>query len=1128
MKRKKSILSLVLVIMVLCSVFIGLIGCRKSNDTEKKFSSVDDFSAAAIGDSTTSVLGKRFKEKHKDVTINYYDDHASMCVALKKGDIQAAILDEPVAKNIAASYSDFAILPEKINTDTYGILFSDGNDMREPFNECIKKYSEDGTLDALYKKWIVGKAEDKVIDYDSYAVSEPSARTLRIGYDIAGFEPMAYTGENKQPLGYEVELLYMIAHDLNIKLEISTVSSASVFAAVETGKVDGVVGSISITDEREEKFDFTNPDYYGGTVFLCRKDMVDVQDDPNLNDSSITIAIQASTTTAHDAQEKYPNAKFIYVNNDTDGIMQVTSGKANAYAIDFNYFEARRQTGKDDIRIHSDDVIGAGGDIAVAISRKSAMKDAADELNSFIESAKADGTIDDMLQRWTVKNDYTLPEIKEPSDPERTFIIGTSALAEPYTFMQGDKLTGFEVELAQRFGAYCNAKIEFAVYDWAGLDAACASGKVDFVFSNYYVTPEKQEQMDFSVPYLSVKTVMAVANNQQVVSGESFISKIAASFEKTFIRENRWKLILSGIGVTLEITLLAALFGTILGFLLFMLCESKKAFRKIINVISNIIQNIPMVVVLMIIYFVVFGSVDISPVAAGVIAFSLVFGLSVLSVLSAGVKAINYGQYESAEALGLNRTQIYTKILIPQIVRLQLPIYKGELVGLLKSTAIVGYISVMDLTKAGDIIRSRTFEAFFPLIASAFIYYLLANLIIFLANRINVTIDPDRHSGRLPKGISDKSFTPVKSNGNTSADEKELIVLKGLTKSFDNVTPLDNISASVRSGDIISIIGPSGTGKSTLLRLMNRLETPTSGSIEVFGEDICSDKTDLQKIRMKLGMVFQNYSLFDHLNVIENLMLAPMLLKNVSAEEAYADGMTLLKSVGMAERALQMPSQLSGGQRQRVAIARTMAMHPDVILFDEPTSALDPKNIGEVLSVIRRFRNDTTMLIVTHELQFAKDVANRIWYMDKGGIYEDGTPEQIFDNPIHNRTRAFVNKMNVLPCKLDANGFDEIEAEEEIRQFCNKHYFSHEKEESILNLFRTVMQEKIVKLVPKDDSVITFLIEYSENPLKTEIKFFWNGEKCDNNPLAETPYEKVLDSRLSYEDGQNSLIISLP
>ena len=1127
MKNKKTVLSFVLVFMVLGSMFTALTGCQKNNDSEKKFSSVDDFSTAAIGDSTASVLGKMFKEEHKDVTVKYYDDHASMCAALKKGDIQAAILDEPVAKNIAASYSDFDVFPEKVYEDKYGILFSDGNAMREPFNECIEKYAEDGTLDALYEKWIVGKQEDKVIDRDSYAVSDPSAKTVRIAYDIAGFEPMAYTGENKQPLGYEIELIYMIARELNINLEVLTVSSASLFASVETGKVDAVVGSISITDEREEKFDFTVPEYYGGTVLLCRKDMIGVQTDPDLNDKSITIAIQSATTTAFDAQEKYPDAKFIYVNSDTDGIMQVTSGKANAYAIDLNYFEARKQTGKNDIRLHGDNVIGKGGDIAVAISRKSEMRSAADELNAFIESAKKDGTIDDMLQRWTVKNDYTIPEIKAPTNPERTFIIGTSALAEPYTFMQGDNLTGFEVELAKRFGAYCNAKIEFAVYDWAGLDAACASGKVDFVFSNYYVTPEKQEQMDFSTPYLSVKTVMAVANNKQAAAEESFMSKIAASFEKTFIRENRWQLILSGIGVTLEITLLAALFGTVLGFLLFMLCESKKVFRKIIGVFSNIIQNIPMVVVLMIIYFVVFGSVDISPVIAGIVAFSLVFGLSVLGILSAGVKAINQGQYESAQALGLNKTQIYTKILIPQIVRLQLPIYKGELVGLLKSTAIVGYISVMDLTKVGDIIRSRTFEAFFPLIASAFIYYLLANLIILLANRINVTIDPDRHCGKLPKGIKDKSFTPVTANGSSTADGKELIVLKGLTKSFENTTPLNNISTAVRSGDVISIIGPSGTGKSTLLRLMNGLETPTAGSIEVFGEDICSGKADLQKIRMKLGMVFQNYSLFDHLNVIENLMLAPMILKNVSADEAYADGMTLLKAVGMAERALQMPSQLSGGQRQRVAIARTMAMHPDVILFDEPTSALDPKNIGEVLSVIRRFRNETTMLIVTHELQFAKNVANRIWYMDKGGIYEDGTPEQIFENPVHNRTRAFVNKMNVLPCKLDANGFDEIETEEEIRQFCNKHYFSHEKEESILTLFRAMVQDRIVKLVPQNDSVITFLIEYSEDPLLTEVKFFWNGKKCTDSILEGVPAEPIADKRLSYENGQNALTVSL-
>lgn len=1126
MITRKRVLSSILIALMLLSLCTALTGCKKSGEEGKHFSSIEDFDTAVIGDNSASVLGVSFNKEHPNSELKFYEDYASMCTALLKGDIDAVILDEPIARNIISTYNDIGIFPTKIVEDEYGILLADGSPLRQQFNACIEKYREDGTLDKLYEKWITGDKDGKVIDEAAYAVSD-SAQVVRVTYDPAGFEPMSYTGEGNAPAGYEIELLYTIAHELNLKLEFITMNAASMFSAVETGKADVIVSSISITEEREEKFDFTIPTYYGGTVFICRKDSIDINVDPDLNDPSIRIALQPTTTTGDEAAAKYPKAKFIYVNNDIDGIMQVTSGKADAYAIDLNYFEARKQTGKNDIRIHSDNVIGPGGDIAVGISRSSKMKKHTDELNEFIKTVKEDGTLDDMLQRWTVNGDYTMPEIKEPTNADKTFVIGTSGLAEPYTFMQGDEVTGFEVELIKRFGAYCNADVEIAVYDWAGLDAACAAGKVDFVFSNYYVTPEKQEKIDFSIPYLNVKTVMVVANTESIATKESFFTKIASSFEKTFIREGRWKLILSGIGVTLEITLLSALIGTIIGFVLFILCDRRKAYNKIINACSNIVQNIPALVVLMIIYFVVFGRVDISPVLAGVIAFSLVFALSVLGILTAGVKAINKAQSESAQALGLSKAQIYTKILIPQIIRLQLPIYKGELVGLLKSTAIVGYISVMDLTKVSDIIRSRTFEAFFPLIASAFIYYLLANLIIIIANRINIVIDPDRHAGRLPKGVTDKSYSAVNVSDNESQEKKELIILDNITKAYESSTPLQNVSATVYSGDIISIIGPSGTGKSTLLRMMNRLETPTSGSIYVFGEDVCNEKTNLNKIRMKLGMVFQNYSLFDHLNVIENLMLAPMLLKKVSADEAYADGMALLKSVGMAERALQMPSQLSGGQRQRVAIARAMAMHPDVILFDEPTSALDPKNIGEVLSVIRRFSKDITMLIVTHELQFAKNVANRVWYMDKNGIYEDGTPEQIFANPIHNRTKAFVNKMNVLPIKLDVNGFDEIETEEEIREFCNKHYFSREKEEAILTLFHSVIQDKIANLVSEDSSEITFLIEYSEDPQLTEVKFFWNGEKCTEDLLKDIKFEQIISSNLAYENGQNSLIISL-
>ena len=338
MNTKKRILSFVLVILLLCSLCAALTGCQKNTDGENKYSSIDDFGTAVIGDTTASVLGTLFKETHPDAEIKYFDDNAALCAALRKGDIEAAILDEPIAQNITASYSDFAIFPTKVSSDSYGLLFSDGNALREPFNKYIEMYREDGTLDALHEKWFSKDATIKLIDRESYAVSDPSAETLRVAYDAAGYEPMAYTGEDKLPIGYEIELIYTIAHELNIKLEFVTMNGPALFSALESGKADLAVGNISITDEREENFDFSVPDYYGGTVLLCRKDTIDVQSDPDLNDPSVTIAIQPSTTTGMEAQAKYPNAKYIYVNSDTDGIMQVTSGKADAYAIDRNYY----------------------------------------------------------------------------------------------------------------------------------------------------------------------------------------------------------------------------------------------------------------------------------------------------------------------------------------------------------------------------------------------------------------------------------------------------------------------------------------------------------------------------------------------------------------------------------------------------------------------------------------------------------------------------------------------------------------------------------------------------------------------------------------------------------------------
>ena len=239
-----------------------------------------------------------------------------------------------------------------------------------------------------------------------------------------------------------------------------------------------------------------------------------------------------------------------------------------------------------------------------------------------------------------------------------------------------------------------------------------------------------------------------------------------------------------------------------------------------------------------------------------------------------------------------------------------------------------------------------------------------------------------------------------------------MIKVENLHKKFNQLEVLKGIDVNVEKGEIIAIIGPSGSGKSTFLRCINRLEEPTDGKIFIDGENILYKKTDINKIREKVGMVFQHFNLFPHKTVMENIILAPMKLKGYSKEDAERKALELLKKVGLVEKKDTYPNKLSGGQKQRIAIARALAMEPEVMLFDEPTSALDPEMIKEVLDVmIDLAKEGMTMLIVTHEMGFAKNVASRILFMNDGIILEDEKPEEFFNNPKHSRTKEFLYKV---------------------------------------------------------------------------------------------------------------------
>lgn len=313
-----------------------------------------------------------------------------------------------------------------------------------------------------------------------------------------------------------------------------------------------------------------------------------------------------------------------------------------------------------------------------------------------------------------------------------------------------------------------------------------------------------------------------------------------------------------------------------------------------------------------------------------------------------------------------------------------------------------------------------------------------------------------------------------------------MISIKNLSKQFGEVVVLTDITTEIQKGEVISIIGPSGTGKSTFLRCLNLLDQPSGGQILIDGQDILAPTADVPALRRRMGMVFQSFNLFNHLTVLENLTIGPIKLLGQPAAVAAQAGIELLKMVGLAEKADSFPHELSGGQKQRVAIARCLSMRPEIILFDEPTSALDPTMVSEVLAVIRRLaREGMTMAIVTHEMDFARDVSTRVFYMDQGVIYEQGPPQQIFDDPQKARTRDFINKVRSLSCQVRSVDFDLYAIVGQIENFGEKHALP----ESTVQTLNLLTEELLALLVARPAPIdIALTIAYSEKSRNIELR----------------------------------------
>ena len=1013
---------------------LALTGCAREDDAITSLEQLSE-PGRTIGVAQGSEGDAAAEKTFPDAALNRYTSSVTGFLAVQQGKIDAFAYDETMLRfALANGLEGLTVLDETLGDVTeIGIGISRKSsipDLTERTNEFLAAMEEDGTMADMSSRWI-DQADETMPDI---SLPEDPEDTLVVG-TTGMVQPFSYYKDN-QVWGFDIEMATRLASWLGTGIEFRIYDFDGVIAAARTGVIDCIMTNLNITPERQEVIDFSTPIYTTETAMLVKAPEA-AEAAPAITELSQLnggrLGIMTGTTFDDLADQFFTDTQKSYYNAYTDMVEAIRQGKLDGFLMDEPTAAVlcARAGG-----VHYLPEMLTHENYAIAFPKTDEGAALRDELNDYLAQLRENGTLEEILDVWTGADE----SVKTLDDPEslpatngRTLEYATSGSLEPLSFMQNGQAMGYEVDIVTRFCKDRGYGLHVQIVDFAARLAGLQSSKYDLGSGGITVTEERSEQMHFTDADYSGGVVVVVAGGEDADSG-GFLAGLAESFEKTFIRENRWEMILSGLGVTTVIALFSALFGTVLGFILCMVRRSRyKIPSAIVAGFIRLIQGIPVLVLLMVLFYIVFASSSISGVVVAIVAFSINFAAYVSEMMRMGIAAVDQGQWEAAQAIGFDRVKTFTKIIAPQAARHTLPVYRGEFISMVKMTSVVGYIAVEDLTKVTDLIRSRTFEAFFPLLATAAIYFLLAWLLTSVLSVLEKRLDPKRR----PR----KQYTAtVEPPAPTQFEDTDgpIITFSHVKKVYPNATPLRDVNAEVRKGDVVTIIGPSGTGKSTLLRCLNRLETPTEGSILAFGQEMTAAKpAQLSAVRRRMGMVFQSFNLFGHLTVMENIILGPMLLKGVSEQDAVANAIRLLRLVGMEDRGDRYPDELSGGQKQRVAIARTLAMEPEVVLFDEPTSALDPTMVGEVLGVIKGLAaQGMTMLIVTHEMRFARDVSTRVFYMDQGEIYEEGPPEQIFDAPKRELTRAFILRIRTWEHAIHRKDFDFHTMTSSLGMFC--------------------------------------------------------------------------------------------
>lgn len=705
----------------------------------------------------TSVVAQDYlSKKYPNAKLSMYTSAADAMLALQSGKLDYVMTSRSTAFYMMKQDTSLKVAQDGVVDEACYIAVSkQRGDLKEKVDALLTQFKGDGTLDELNGRW-VGEGPDY---YRTKDIPEAEGKNGILKVGISPDAPPICFVQDGESVGINVELIQRIARELDMTVEFVTMDFDSLLPSIQSNKVDLAISDINATDERRKLVDFTQPYFSNPQVLVAQQKTLPNADVPqymHLNQLSGKV-VASQTGTIYDGliDSKIPDVTYSYFNNRADMLAALENGKVEAVPADEPV--AKLAVAKNSAftilpeRIVEDHY-------GIALQKDSSLTD---QVNQAIAQLKADGTLAAMKEKWTGDDESlkTLPQLKYLG-MNGTLRVAHDISGEPMEYVGvGGKSLGYDLELILRIGEILDYKVEFTNVDFSGLIPMLQSGKADMAVGCISITDERKKTVDMSEPYYDgglyfiVRKVTESAPATFTQTKESLGDSLKASFTRTFLTENRWKLVLEGMKVTVLISICSGILGSLMGFGICMLRRSKKRFVYLpVAAFIRIIQGTPIVVLLMILYYIIFGKLDISAILVAIMGFAVNFGVYVSEMMRTGIDAVDKGQIEAAYALGFTKVKTFWKITFPQAARHFLPVFKGEFISMVKMTSVVGYIAIQDLTKVSDIIRSRTLEAFFPLIATAVIYFIVANILTILLMRLEIRLDPKRRK-RAVKGV---------------------------------------------------------------------------------------------------------------------------------------------------------------------------------------------------------------------------------------------------------------------------------------------------------------------------------------------------------------------------------------